>query len=823
MERSLLRQIWPVFSAEAREHLASIGTGVLDLERDPTQAGVLDRVRRIAHSLKGSAGSLGLGDLERLAHALESSLAGFDPAAGLSRAAVRAALDALQAIEAAVVAGDAGGEARVVGLEPLLAALGAAPAAARVAPQAVTLDGLEAALAALCTPLDPGERARAAEEAAAAAEALAVRLPAHAAALTGLAATFGRLSRGGDEAAREAAAAAGALIDLRELLEGRAPADAAPAPAPARAEAAPREVPAREAAAPGGDVPTDRSIRVLSSALDSLARQLELLALAEGRHARRARELAELEAALREATGRFEEAGTALRGAGNEVARPELDAGVARLRAISADVARLAREGRRESEGQRLSAAVLREDLRALRMVPAAMLLEPVRRAAGDVANRLGREVEVVLGGEDVKLDRRVVDLLRDPLLHLVRNAVDHGLEAPADRVAAGKPPAGRLSVRIEPRGSRVGLVIEDDGRGLDPDAIRAAAVRRGLVTAEAADRLADDEAARLVFRAGVSTAAAVTEISGRGVGLDVVQEVLTRLQGTIDVSFERGRGSRFDLEVPLTLAATAALLFRTGREVAALPAETVERVVLHGEAELGTVAGRVLLQVGTEPLPYAHAQRLLGGVAPPAQGSRRVALVLRHGGHRAAIGVDEILGQQELVVSPLGARVAAVSHLAGAAMLDDGRVVGVLAAPELLRRVKPATERAAAGAKVRVVVADDALTTRAAMKALLEIAGYAVLPAADGEEALALLRESGAPLVVSDVQMPRLDGLGLCRAVKGDPRLRDTKVILVTSLDAAEDRAAGLEAGADGYVVKREVERGKLLDLVRQLLPARA
>ena len=813
MERSLLRQIWPVFSAEAREHLSSIGTGVLDLERDPTQAGVLDRIRRIAHSLKGSAGSLGLGDVERLAHAIESSLVGFDPAEGISRSAVQAALDALDAIEGAVAAGDAGDEPRIAALDTLLAALGATPApgpgAAVPAPAPPAPSGvvaLEQALARLCTPLEPAERARAAEEAARSALELGARLPAQAAEAGRIAEAFRRLATGGDDAARGAAALAGELIGLREALDVR------PAPAAAPAEAR--------------DAPADRSIRVLASALDSLARQLELLALAEGRHARRARELLAGEAALREATGRVEEAATALRSSGIPVGKEALDEGVARLRAVAVDVARLAREGRRESEGQRLAAAVLREDLRALRMVPAAMLLEPVRRVAREVAGRLSRDVEVVLAGNDVRLDRRVVDLLRDPLVHLVRNSVDHGIESPSDRIVAGKPTAGRITVKVEPRGGRVGLVVEDDGRGLDPRAIRAAAVKKGLVSAEAAAQLADGDVVKLIFKAGVSTALTVTEVSGRGVGLDVVQEVIDQLQGSIDVRWETGRFTRFDLEVPLTLAATAALLFRVGRDVAALPAETVERVLLHGEKELGTVAGRVMLEVGGEQLAYAHLGRLLGATtaaAPAGAKARRVALILRHGGQRAALGVEELLGQQEVVVSPLGARVASVAHIAGAAMLDDGRVVGVLAAPELLRRAQPATATRAAAGKVKVLVADDALTTRSAMKALLEIAGYAVVAASDGEEALALLREGGVQMVVSDVQMPRLDGLGLCRAVKGDPFLRQIPVVLVTSMDAPEDRAAGLEAGADGYVVKREVERGRLLELVRQLLPARA
>jgi two-component system chemotaxis sensor kinase CheA len=434
--------------------------------------------------------------------------------------------------------------------------------------------------------------------------------------------------------------------------------------------------------------------------------------------------------------------------------------------------------------------------------------------------------VELVLEGGEVRLDRRVVDELRDPLLHLVRNAVDHGIEAPDARRAAGKSTRGRVAVRVEPRGSRVVIVVEDDGPGLHLAAIRAAAVRKGFVAADAAEKLSDRDVARLVFQAGLSTAPAVTAVSGRGVGLDVVQETLERLGGTIDLRFARGQGTRFDLEVPLTLAATLALLFRAGRDLAALPADAVERVLLLGDDDVGTIAGRATVKIGDAQLPFAPLSRLLAIPAADLAPKRRVALVLAQGGTRVAVGVDEVIGQQELVVSALGKRVASVAHLAGAAVLDDGRVVGVLSAGEVIRRAQPseAPGRAAgAMARTRVLVADDSLTTRSAMKAMLEMAGYAVVAASDGEEAFALLRESGARLLVSDVQMPRLDGLALARRVKADPRLRATPVILVTSLEAPEERAAGLDAGADGYLVKREVERGKLLELVRQLLPANA
>jgi two-component system, chemotaxis family, sensor kinase CheA len=826
MERELLQQIWPIFSAEAREHLQGISTSILELERDPFASGLLDGIRRTAHSLKGSAASLGISDVEHLAHAIESSLAGFDPAVGLGSEGVQAALDAVEAIEEALATGDAGGEPRISALDALVAALrtggpvsdGPAPAP-RAEPAAVArgktgrgsgnaqLDVLEDRLEQLCAPVSPGDRARLAAEGAAAARVLAARAPAGAATVAlRIAEAFPKLGEDGVDGARLAAGVAGELVALRAALEAR---EAAPAPAaPASASAA----------APV----SEKSIRVLSSTLDSLARQLELLALAESRHQRRSREVEAAEAASREAIRLLEGVTQKLREAGDHDRQAEVVEAVVRLRSTAGDLKRVAQDGRRDAEQQLLVGTVLREDLRALRMVPAALVLEPLRRTVREVAGRLGKEVHLELFGVDVRLDRRVVDELRDPLQHLVRNAVDHGVESAEVRRAAGKPAVGRVTVRVEPRGSRVAFVIEDDGGGLDVDAIRASALRKGILGAEAAQRLSDADAARLVFRQGLSTAKRVTEISGRGVGLDVVQDCLTRLQGSVDVSFQTGRGTRFELELPLTLAATAAILFRIGREVAALPSDTVERVLLLSQGDIGTVAGRPMVKVGDEQVPFASVAQILGLAPGESRRKAQPALVLAMAGQRVAVAVDDVLGQQDVVVSSLGSRAAKVTHLAGASALDDGRVVGVLAAGEIFRRAQPAgtTARAEGPQRTKIIVADDSLTTRAAMKALLEIAGYAVLPAADGEEALGLLREPGVRLVVSDVQMPRLDGLGLTRRVKADPRTRSLPVILVTSLDSAEDRVAGLEAGADGYLVKREVERGKLLELVRQLLP---
>jgi two-component system chemotaxis sensor kinase CheA len=571
MDRDLFRQIWPVFSAEAREHLEGLSAGILELERDPTRIPVLDGVRRIAHSLKGSAGSLGLGDLERIAHAIEGSLAGLDPAIGLSRAAVQATLEAVDAVEEAIAAGDAGGVIAVPGLEGLLAGLGAAApdgsaarrergaplgdgraeaASASVGGDVgfredalVDMDALEGALEQLCAPLDGETRRAVATGAARVAVQLAAPSAPGAAALARRAAdAFTVLAEGGADAPRATAALAGDLIDLREAL--------------ARASASVQEA---AAGAPAAQIRGERSIRVLTSrSTPSAAGRAPLTC--RGPPRRRARDVLAHSGSVRDAPRRSRtRAGAARRRV--EAGRAEVEVAASRLREIASDPAGW-RARRTASRSSSASRAPCSEDLRALRMVPAALVLEP-RRAARDVAGRLGKEVELTVEGGDVRVDRQIVDALR------IRSCTSYGTRWTTDRGARRAPrrrqaDGGRIAARFEPRGTRVAIVVEDDGPGLDVAAIRAAAVRKGALTAEQVDRLTDREAARLVFQAGLSTASAVTEISGRGVGMDVVLETVARLQGTVDVRWEPGRGtlrSRGAAHPP----ASAALLLRLG------------------------------------------------------------------------------------------------------------------------------------------------------------------------------------------------------------------------------------------------------------------
>ncbi|TQF13543.1 hybrid sensor histidine kinase/response regulator [Myxococcus llanfairpwllgwyngyllgogerychwyrndrobwllllantysiliogogogochensis] len=848
MDPQLLRSIWPVFSAETREQIQAIGAKVLGLEGPAREreADLLPSLKRLVHSLKGSAASLGLDDIEQVVHAIEDGLTHIEPDTGLPRAAVESMLRGLSGIEAAMARGDSGQSPEVEGLSALLKLLGrdvsipqSTTVASGLSAQGMeALDFLEASLGALCSPDVPDraavvrkamERARTLRGAAQESGATRLATLAESAALG-----FARMEPGGDAASLAASDVAGTLVELRAQLEESGAQGnmartvdalrAVPAPTPADSG-----TPGAQTTAPQPEVrgtTADHTVRVAVKTLESLALQVELLVAGRAQQARRSEGYRALSDGTHEVLRHLERASSQLTLAGGGPALESLRSGVALMRTMQKRLLEVSREAHRDGEQLALVAQVARDDLRDLRMVPASQLLEPLRRTVREVATRLGKDVALELTGGDVRLDRRILDALKDPLLHLVRNAIDHGLESPVERRAAGKLETGRLTVRVEPRGARIGVVVEDDGYGLSPERVRATAVRRGLLSEEEAARLSDAQAARLVFQPGFSTREQVTATSGRGVGLDVVQAMAARLQGSVDVEFWAGRGTRFTVDLPLTLASALGLLVRTGTTVSAIPSDSVERVLRLKPEDVGTVAGRVVARVDGSQLTFLPLAEAIGLPRLPLaieSGNVQTAALIVVGGDKVLYAIDEVVGQQEIVVRSLGKHLQTVRHLAGAAVLDDGRVVPVLNAPELVRVARPETRSMAAEVRrPRILVCDDALTTRFAMKSLLEIAGFPVVTAADGEEAWGILERTPCQLVVSDWQMPRLDGVGLARRIKSHPTLHSTPVILVTSLDSPEDRAAGLEAGADGYLVKREVERGKLLELVRQLLPTR-
>jgi two-component system chemotaxis sensor kinase CheA len=451
-----------------------------------------------------------------------------------------------------------------------------------------------------------------------------------------------------------------------------------------------------------------------------------------------------------------------------------------------------------------------------------------------DLADAADKQIVLNVEGGDVELDRSILEGLKDPLRHLVRNAIDHGAETPAERRSAGKTPQVQLTVSAALRGDHVEVVVADDGRGLDLEALRQQLRRRNLP-----DPADERELAQAVFLPGLSTRRLVTDVSGRGVGLDVVKGRVEAMHGTVGLSSEPGRGTRFTLAVPLTLTTLRALLVSAAGQTFAIVSAAVQKLVRVDPAAVRTVEGRPLLALGGPPLPVAELADVLGLRAAGShreERDRRPAVIVSTGERRAAFLVDEFLAEQEVVVKNLGGRIRRLRHVVAATVLPSGRIALVLNTGNLVRSalahgptvapVWSAGERLGAApprapARKRILLADDSVTTRTLEQSILEAAGYEVLTAADGAAAWQVLQEKGADLLVSDVDMPRLDGFDLTERVRASSRFRDLPVVLVTAREQAEDRARGAAVGADAYLGKSVFDQQELLTVLTQLIGA--
>ncbi|HKU43768.1 MAG TPA: response regulator [Polyangiales bacterium] len=468
------------------------------------------------------------------------------------------------------------------------------------------------------------------------------------------------------------------------------------------------------------------------------------------------------------------------------------------------------------------AARALDERIHELRMQPFAQACDALFRTVRDLAARHDKPTELIVEGGEIELDRSLVDALRAPLLHLARNAVDHGIERAPERSAAGKPARAVLKVSAAVRGELVQIDVRDDGRGIDLAAIYEKLRQHGIEPRD------DQEALRSIFDAGFSTARTVTDVSGRGVGLDVVRSQIEGLRGTVSVTFEPGAGSCFTLTLPLTVSTLRALVVRVGAELFALPSASILRLQRAAPSELAVVQGRESLLTSGAPLPLVSLGELLGLEAlPHAAGSKLPIVVLGHAGDSLAIAVDELVAEQDVVIKPLGRRIQRLKHISGATILPSGRVALLLHAGDLLRSSLTRTptrrirveQSAAAPARKRLLLVDDSATTRTLEKSILQGAGFDVLTAVDGANAWQLLQEHGADLLVSDVEMPNMDGFELTDAIRSSKRFHELPVILLTSLDSEQDRARGMASGADAYLVKSAFDQGNLLETIRQLL----
>jgi two-component system chemotaxis sensor kinase CheA len=496
----------------------------------------------------------------------------------------------------------------------------------------------------------------------------------------------------------------------------------------------------------------------------------------------------------------------------------------------------LAQHGQQVTEASTQLTAVVERmhtQVRLARMLPLATIFGQIRLQAREMARAAGKQLVFDIDDSGAVADRPVLERLREVIVHLVRNAVDHGIEAPDVRVACGKASEGHITLRAEVSGDHLALTLADDGAGLDLEAIRRQARAGGAVSESDLARMGQSDLMQLIFLPGFSTKEIVSTLSGRGVGLDIVRSHVERMHGRIEVESRAGQGCRFSISVPLSLMSTRNLLLRVGTSSYALPLDAVQRIITVAPHDVQTLEGRAALVLDGRPLPLVHLGDLLGG-APP-DGSRldtvrRLALVLGSGERQIASLVDDVLAEQELVTHRLPSPLQHVRFVAGASILADGNVVPILDAVDLVEAaigVQHMADLVLAPAKPHrsptVLIVDDSLTTRTLEKNILEAAGYQVRLATDGVEALELLDQlpgdGGCDLLLSDVDMPRLNGFELTAQVRANARFKHLPVVLVTSLDTPADRERGIAAGADAYIVKRTFEQQVLLETIAQFI----
>ncbi len=472
----------------------------------------------------------------------------------------------------------------------------------------------------------------------------------------------------------------------------------------------------------------------------------------------------------------------------------------------------------------------LYDEVVASRMQPFSDGMHGFSRLVRDMAKELGKKIRFATLGESTPVDRDILEKLEAPLTHLIRNALDHGLETPAERERAGKPPEGKLTVEARHVAGMLNIIVADDGRGVSLERLRTKIVEKGLVHPDMASGLTKGELLEFLFLPGFSTAGKVTEISGRGVGLDIVFTMAQEVGGSVRVESTEGAGTRFLLLLPLTLSVLRTLLIEIDAEIYAMPLTRIDRLLRVPQAELHVVEDRQFTTLDGENIGIVDARQLFGLPHPPAAADPCQLLIFSDRMHRFGLVVDRFLGQRDLVVRPLDPRLGKLANISAGAILEDGSPILILDVDDLvrsidhllthghLRKVGAATGERPAGRR-RILVVDDSLTVREVERKLLETEGYEVIVAVDGMDGWNSLQTGAFDMVVSDVDMPRMNGIELVRKIKTDPLFKALPVMIVSYKDREEDRLRGLEAGADYYLTKGSFHDATLLKAVRDLI----
>jgi chemosensory pili system protein ChpA (sensor histidine kinase/response regulator) len=486
----------------------------------------------------------------------------------------------------------------------------------------------------------------------------------------------------------------------------------------------------------------------------------------------------------------------------------------------------------------------VQQELMRMRAVQFSTLNERLYRIVRQTARELDKKAELTIEGDEVELDRSVLERIGAPLEHMLRNAMAHGVETPAERAAAGKNESGKISIVLHQESNEMALVVTDDGAGLNFERLREKGLEMGLI--QAGDEPGEADVAQLIFASGLSTAESVTTLAGRGVGMDVVKNEITAIGGRIDIASTRGQGTIFTIYLPLTLAVTQAVLVRAGTALFAVSSAMVEQVMRMKTDGMSSLYAAKSVEFQGRAYPLHYLQNLLGASGAAEIQTYNSVLLLRSGVQRIALHVDELVGNQEIVVKNVGPQIARVPGVNGATVLADGSIVLIINPVALASRVRTSAARLGATMVVKlgataalaaqgidttasphasqvVMVVDDSLTVRKITSRLLEREGYTVLTAKDGIDALEQMRETLPGVMLVDIEMPRMDGFDLVRNLRADGRWRALPVIMITSRIAQKHRDHAAELGVDHYLGKPYSEEDLLALIARYVVPVQA
>lgn len=475
-----------------------------------------------------------------------------------------------------------------------------------------------------------------------------------------------------------------------------------------------------------------------------------------------------------------------------------------------------------------LAFSELTEKVRESRLQPLRTIFVTYPPHVRSVARQEGKKIRTLIAGDELGVDQRVLDAMGEPCLHLLRNAVVHGIETPEERRAAGKPDEGTIQIHARQDGELVRIEFQDDGRGIDVDRVRRRALAMNIITEDDAARMSEQEVTRLVFESGLSTAATTNELAGRGVGLDVVRAVIDQMGGTVSVESIPGKGTKFVLQVPVSLSLTRALLMQACDQVLAVPNSAVVEVFGLPVKEIRNVEGRETCVYRGKLLPLIRLRESLGLKGIKDIFVNKVGVVvLRSGDEIAGFVVDDFIGEREVVVRPMGPFIGRAFMTSGVTLMENGDVVLILHAPDMLRSVHEAKRGGARGGaskggdagERRILYAEDSIITREYAAGVLRSRGFAVVEASDGAEAFELLQKERFDLLLTDLQMPRMDGFKLAASVRKDPRIRNLPIVVMSTLDTPETKRMALDAGADAYLVKSNFAADVLVSTIQQVI----